>query len=286
MMSITALYTSSLFAFERFPLYLELKKLEGSLIRPHVSIKIDGPNYEIKTLDCPHELMQVLRLRFDVFFKEPAAGKTYSFFPYDIDMHDFNCDHLIVKDKATDSVVACYRMQAFTNERKVQHFYSEGEFNLDQFIKLPGNKLELGRACVHKDFRNGTVISLLWKGLLEYARRVDARYMFGCSSVARKDFANYPSILSHLHKINGFIKDYSVLATKDYSLDRYPQLKTSLCAMGPTDGKGVNSLMHMYLLAGAKMSETPAYDAEMDCLDFFTVMDMQEIPASFVRRFQ
>lgn len=45
------------------------------------------------------------------------------------------------------------------------------------------------------------------------------------------------------------------------------------------------SLMHMYMMAGAKMGPELAYDAEMDCLDVFTLMDMEKLPASFERRF-
>ena len=85
---ITSLYSSSMIAVERFPLYLQLKKLQGGLIKPHVQLLIDGQNYVIKTLDCPNELIQVLKLRFEVFYQEAA--------PY-----HFGQPHEGVKDAAT-----------------------------------------------------------------------------------------------------------------------------------------------------------------------------------------
>jgi putative hemolysin len=47
--------------------------------------------------------------------------------------------------------------------------------------------LELGRACVHEDFRNTMVIHSLWKGIAVYAVRVSARYLLGCNSISSQD---------------------------------------------------------------------------------------------------
>jgi len=47
--------------------------------------------------------------------------------------------------------------------------------------------LELGRACVHVDFRNIMVLHALWKGIAVYATRHESRYLIGCSSVTSQD---------------------------------------------------------------------------------------------------
>jgi hypothetical protein len=47
--------------------------------------------------------------------------------------------------------------------------------------------VELGRACVHAEHRNLTVLSLLWKGIAAYARERSARYLIGCSSLTSQD---------------------------------------------------------------------------------------------------
>jgi hypothetical protein len=45
--------------------------------------------------------------------------------------------------------------------------------------KLPANKLELGRACVHPNYRNGITIALLWEGIqrLIYRQRKAISWM-------------------------------------------------------------------------------------------------------------
>lgn len=279
-MEVGALWFNTQFTIGRVPHYLRLKSLEGKILKPAYQIDFENDYYQVKTVNHPEELAQVLSLRFDVFFREFSTQKvTFSLFPYDVDMHDFVCDHLIVKDKALNKVVACYRLLSTNTERSFKHFYSQGEFQIDELLQTSGHKLELGRACVHKDYRKGAVISLLWKGLIEYARKSNTRYMFGCSSINRKDFGNVSSMMEQLDRQNSFISDFSVGVQPKY------RLKFELPERGENTGKAMGSLMHMYLMAGAKLSRTLAYDAEMDCLDMFTLMDMQQLPASFERRF-
>lgn len=279
-MEVSALWFNTQFTIGRAPHILRLKSLEGKIINPSIEINFENGPYQVKTINHPEELAQVLRLRFEVFFREFSSQKvTFSLFPYDVDMFDFSCDHLIVKDKTQDKVIACYRL--VTSDSKRRRFYSEGEFKLDDFLAGPGNKLELGRACVHKDYRKGAVISLLWKGLIEYARKSETRYMFGCSSINRKDFHNVPQILNYLQTQDGFIKDFQIGVRPKYKLP----FQIEQTFEGKPTSKAMNSLMHMYLLAGAKMGQDLAYDKEMDCLDMFTLMDMRNLPASFERRF-
>lgn len=276
-MEVSSLWFNTQFTIGRVPHVLKLKYLEKKILRPLIDLHFENEFYEVKTANHPEELAQVLKLRFEVFFREFSTQKVTSLFPYDIDMHDFVCDHLIVKDKSEDKVIACYRLLSSKAQHKAGRFYSEGEFVIDELVQSTENKLELGRACVHKDYRKGTVIGLLWKGLIEYARKSETRYMFGCSSINRKDFSNLPQIMESLERKDGFIKDFNIGVQPKYKMKF--NVETS-----PEAG-GMNSLMHMYVLAGAKMGRELAYDAEMDCLDMFTLMDMKNLPASFERRF-
>lgn len=278
-MEVSSLWFNAQYTIGRAPHVLRLKSLEGKILRPAIQIEFENEYYQVKTANHPEELRQVLRLRFEVFFREFSTQKiTFSLFPYDVDVHDFNCDHLIVKDKAQDKVIACYRLLS-SKAHQAENFYSEEEFDISSLIKKNENILELGRACVHKEYRKGTVIGLLWRGLIEYARKSETRYMFGCSSINRKDFSNLPQILGHLERNNSFLNDFEIGVRPKY------QVRFRIEEGEEVSSKPMNSLMHMYLLAGAKMGRTLAYDAEMDCLDMFTLMDLRNLPSSFERRF-
>jgi putative hemolysin len=279
-MEVSSLWFNTQFMLGRVPHVIKLKSLENKILKPKVDICFGNEFYEVKTAGHPEELYQVFKLRFEVFFREFSTQKVFfSWLPYDIDMHDFLCDHLIVKEKATGNVIACYRLLSSVDQSERKDFYSSQEFDLDPLLALPGNKLELGRACVHKDYRKGTVIGLLWKGLIEYAQRSNTKYMFGCSSINRKDFGDLSHIESYLEKNGSFLNDLDIKVMRKY--------KMNFCIPkgDENSARPINSLMHMYLMAGAKMGRKMAYDAEMDCLDIFTLVEVEKIPGSFLRRF-
>src|SRR5258708_40279798 len=52
---------------------------------------------------------------------------------------------------------------------------------------MRGEVLELGRACVHEEYRNTNVLHTLWKGIARYAVSCGARYLIGCGSLASQN---------------------------------------------------------------------------------------------------
>lgn len=143
----------------------------------HIPIYIEKKNYIVKTADSPEELKEALRLRHDVFLEEMLKRKKRS--GLDKDKFDKHCDHLIIIDKRNSKVIGTYRLQSSLHTKK---WYTATEFHMRQIKKLPGNKLELGRACVHPDYRNGITIALLWDGISAYITASESSYLFGCSA--------------------------------------------------------------------------------------------------------
>lgn len=232
-------------------------------------------------MDDPQEIFQTFNLRFNVFFNEFSTKKFKSpLFPYDLEHHDFYCDHLIVKDKMENKVVACYRLLSSSNRENFSQYYSQSEFHLNDFLENNDTKLELGRACVHKDYRNGMIISLLWKGLLAYAKASGAKYLFGCSSFTRKEFPGISHFLHSLESQQQVIQDFKIQSKNEKKVSEVLSMVPQI-----NDLKIVNSLLGMYLLGGAKMSTSLAYDEEMDCMDIFTLLNLKNLPPNFERRF-
>lgn len=277
----TFLHTS-FHSIEVLPQYLNLRLAikHQKILEPHISLNTETDSYVIKTADTAREYYDVLRLRCDVFHREFAERSLLPFLDYDIDHFDLICDHLIVKEKKSDRVVACYRLLALTEGRKITKCYSQTEFNIDELLALPGNKVELGRAAVHRDFRNGTVIGLLWKGLCQYAHQAKAKYLFGCSSISAQDLPYLGTIKSQLQNKDAFLSNTSISPLLAYNISKMPRQTEKV----PTESK-LSSLINMYLLAGAKLSPHFAYDPGLRCVDMFTYLDFENIPASFRRRF-
>lgn len=246
---------------------------------PYVSIEVENAQYILKTVNRISEFREVLKLRGQVYGEEYGAqmgtGPTSSAF--DVDEYDFQCDHLVILEKSTQAVVGTYRMlcSQFTNR-----FYSETEFNLDSFLATPEVKLELGRACIHRDHRKGTVLSLLWRGLIRYAIHVKAEYLFGCSSVKgdRPEIAR--TVSSRLERKNHISTQWIIQPLAPYQIPHFSSLEEHV------QGAVLPSLFRSYLSAGAKVYGEPAWDQAFHCFDYLTILKISDLAGAYEKRFQ
>lgn len=236
---------------------------------------IETENYIIKTAEKLKDLYAIFKLRQEAFLLNDETCKIP--FLIDIDEHDFSCDHVVIIDKKSKRICGTYRMQTSLHTSR---FYSQNEFHLDQFLKEPGIKLELGRACIHPDFRNGAVIDLLWRGIARYIQLTNSRYLFGCSS-ARITSSKDVSLLNSYLKAQGSRTDiYNISPTNSFRMNDLIDLNEA------EGGKNLlPSLLRSYIQAGAKVHGDPALDKDFNCIDLFTILDMKNINSSYARRY-
>lgn len=134
------------------------------------------------------EIRDAQTLRFEVFNLELNEGLEQSYATgLDQDPFDAVCDHLLVEHLPSKQVVGTYRFQTGANAARNLGYYCEQEFEFEVYRPLRDEIVELGRACVHQQHRNLSVLGLLWKGIAEYARARRARYFFGCSSITSQE---------------------------------------------------------------------------------------------------
>ncbi|MEO0381164.1 MAG: GNAT family N-acyltransferase, partial [Pseudomonadota bacterium] len=109
-------------------------------------------------------------------------------------------DHLILYDDAADArVVGVYRMLRAAKAQEAGAFYSEDEYDLTP-LKTSGRRLlELGRSCVHVDYRGGSAMYHLWNGLAGYVAEHGIDVMFGVASFHGTDVDALAAPLSLLH---------------------------------------------------------------------------------------
>jgi putative hemolysin len=142
--------------------------------RPKVQMEMRVGRFLVKTISNSDELLQAFALRFQVFQVEMmGSGLSYGL---DTDRFDISADHLAIFDGKSGQMIATCRLNssAFT-----EHFYSEQEFNCDSLLARPEPKLEIGRVCVHRNFRKGAII--LWLCFGEYIGRPRIFYFISAS---------------------------------------------------------------------------------------------------------
>ena len=144
--------------------------------------------FRVSLAQSPDQLTACQRLRYSVFNEELGEGlSTSDRERLDIDPFDNFCDHLMVTDLESGHLVGTYRLQTGEVARKNLGYYGNQIFDFSVYEPYRREMLELGRACVHIDFRNIMVLHALWKGIAVYATRHESRYLIGCSSVTSQD---------------------------------------------------------------------------------------------------
>src|SRR5438552_3681075 len=133
------------------------------------------------------EVEEAQRLRYRVFADEFGARIPGSAQGLDRDDLDAFCHHLLVRERQSRMLVGTYRSLPAGRARSAGGFYAEREFDLRGLRGLQPVTVEVGRACVHPDFRHGSVIALLWAALLRYLTASGSRHVMGCASVGLAD---------------------------------------------------------------------------------------------------
>jgi putative hemolysin len=145
--------------------------------------------YLVSLARTEQEVREAQRLRYQVFFEEMGASTDAkgTFNEHDVDQYDADCEHLIVRDTASDLVVGCYRIMRPETAMRRGGYYSDSEFDLARLKNIRPTTAEVGRACIHPDFRSGSVIMLLWSGLTRFMLENNYEYVIGCASIPLSD---------------------------------------------------------------------------------------------------
>ncbi|MEW6703029.1 MAG: GNAT family N-acyltransferase [Bacteroidota bacterium] len=239
-------------------------------------ILVSTSTFEVKIADSLHEIEAALRLRFEVFNLEMKEGLESSFEAgFDSDVYDTFCDHLIVKEKSSGSVVGTYRLLCQSKAEQHIGFYSENEFDLSLLKRNTGRSLELGRSCVAKEFRSIAVINLLWSGIARYIEKEGITHLFGCASLHSTDPhhlapAYYYLIHNHLAPKEFWVTPH-IHCRIDFSNFNIEE------SVHPAPFSSLPPLMKGYLRLGAVICGEPAVDREFGTTDFLILVDTAKI---------
>ncbi len=232
------------------------------------------------------EIERALALRYDVFNLELGEGLPESAATRkDRDEYDYFCDHLIVIDKANgDQIVGTYRILKRSVAEKNIGFYSENEFDISNIYKLNDEAAEIGRSCVHPDYRDGSVITMLWSGLAEYMVTQNVRYLMGCGSVHSTD----PQLASEVY---AFLKEKDAITPEEFRV--YPKPGYEIPGFDPDmvveDSKAlakkIPPLIKGYIRAGSKICGYPALDKVFGTTDVFIFFDRENITEKYGKHY-
>ncbi|PUB12708.1 ornithine-acyl[acyl carrier protein] N-acyltransferase [Yoonia sediminilitoris] len=149
--------------------------------------------------------MAAERLRYDVFVAELGGdGPLVDHVGHrERDRFDPYATHFLLRDLSQvhdRQVVGVYRVMTQEAACAAGGFYCDGEFDLTPLRESGQNLLELGRSCLHPDYRGGPGLMHLWAAIAAFVAGRDITLLFGVASFHGTDVNLFAGALSLLHQ--------------------------------------------------------------------------------------
>jgi putative hemolysin len=255
---------------------------------PSPRLHAEVGRYRLRLAETPEDREAACRLRFRVFNLELGEGLDSSYETgLDTDPFDACCEHLLVEDKQQENpsraIVGTYRMQSGITAALNLGYYSDQEFDLSPYESLRHETLELGRASIDREHRTPEVLTLLWRGIAQYATDMGLRYLIGCSSLTSRNPSEGWELYRQLENYR-VPAEFATVPTHAY-LCPTPAADAQQATGMTIEPVKVPKLLKTYLAIGARIAAPPAWDRAFGTIDFLTILDLKLLSSAARNRF-
>lgn len=235
-----------------------------------------GPVFSASFAANDDDVRAAQRLRYDVFIREmgaPGGADVDHDAGLERDAFDAEADHLLIRDETKGRLVGVSRL--IRSNTAETSFYSAAEFDLGRLIATGRPLLELGRTCMHKEYRGGTAMYEMWSALSAYVSRHDIGLLFGVASFAGTDTKALAGPLTILHQRH--------LAPENLRVSARPPHAQSLDMLPPDrlDRKQamlqMPSLIKAYLRLGGVVGQGAYVDHTFNTTDVCLILDTDNL---------
>ena len=193
----------------------------------------------------------------------------------DEDEFDVRCHHILIHDLRDGALVCCFRMLPLTGT-EIAGSYSAQFYELSALAEYDGQMVEMGRFCIAPEARDPDILRVAWAAMTGYVDRHGVELLFGCSSFAGIETAEYLDAFAMLKARHLAPKRWlpRVKAPDVFRfaarLRRKPDAKKAMLRMPP--------LLRTYLMMGGWVSDHAVVDRQMNTLHVFTGVEIRAIP--------
>lgn len=252
-------------------------RLNRGVINPAENLPRRQPRFTVIEAEDEKTRRRCLELRYDVFATELGASLSTQHHQIDMDRFDPFCHHLAVIDNQTSEIIATTRLLDNPGSEQTNGFYSETEFNLQNILRLNKQFCEVGRTCIHPDYRRGSALLMLWQGIARFVVRHNIDYLFGCASIPFSSGDRYlNNIMRHLRDTH--------FAPAELQVRPHIPLRLNE-VQGKTDDVMLPTLLRAYLRQGALVCGEPYWDAAFGVVDVFVLLDSMNLNRSYQQHF-
>ncbi|MCV6584081.1 MAG: GNAT family N-acetyltransferase [Marinibacterium sp.] len=222
--------------------------------------------YHVSAATRPAELAEAQALRSLAF----GTAQT------DCDAFDDICTHILVRAVDDGTLVCCFRLLVLDGGRDLAQSYSAQFYDLSGLQGFCGRMVEMGRFCIHPDWRDPDIQRLAWGAMTRFVDDNDVQMLFGCSSFAGTETDDYLDAFAMLKQRHLGPKRWlpRVKAPDVFRfaarLRRKPDAKQAMLRMPP--------LLRSYLMLGGWVSDHAVVDRQLNTLHVFTGLEIGTIP--------
>ena len=258
--------------------------------KPERPVDAVARRLHIRLAEDVSEIRAAQALRYRIFYEEMDALPTTEMaaLRLDFDSYDDFCDHLLVFDldrgAGPQAVVGTYRVMRRAAAKRRGQFYTTDEYDIKPLLAQPGEILELGRSCVDPDYRNGTSMQLLWRGIAAYVFHHDISLMFGCASLHGTDPGALALQLSYLYHFH--------LAPPAFRTKALPELFVDMNFLPPDEIDPKKALATLpplvkgYLRLGGFVGDGAVVDEQFNTTDVCILVKTDLVTEKYYRHYR
>ncbi|MCU0900154.1 MAG: GNAT family N-acetyltransferase [Cypionkella sp.] len=227
--------------------------------------------YIARLAEAEADLVRAQRLRHLAFWAGRGRARADG---RDADGHDALCRHVLIEDRVTGDLVACYRVQILAGAG-LERSYAAQFYDLERLGRYPAPLLELGRFCLHPDRHDPDILRLAWALLTRMVDEAGVGMLFGCSSFPGAEPVRHAPALASLARH---------LAPPVWQPGPRAPDRISLAGLVPAPvAPDLPPLLRSYLAMGGWVSDHAVIDAQMDTLHVLTAVEIATIPPARAR---
>lgn len=197
----------------------------------------------------------------------------------DADDMDRECRHMLVEDVTSGQLVCTFRFLPLAGGHEIGRSYSAQHYNLACLEHFDGPMVEMGRFCVHPEWRDPNILRLAWAAMTRFVEDAGIEMLFGCSSFVGTEpepHAEAFAMLKERHLAPSRwlprVKAPKVFRFARALRLRKPDPRRAMAAMPP--------LLRSYLAMGGWVSDHAVVDPALRTMHVFTGVEIRAIPDS------
>lgn len=200
----------------------------------------------------------------------------------DADGYDPACLHMLVEEVKSGTLVCCFRLLPLSGGSEIGRSYSAQYYDLGRLAEFQGPMVELGRFCIHPDWRDPDILRVAWGAMTRLVDETGVEMLFGCSSFDGAEADAHHEALAmlkdrHLAPKRWLprVKAPNVFRFARALRGKKPDLKRAMLGMPP--------LLRTYLVMGGWVSDHAVVDRDLNTLHVFTGLEIRAIPPARAR---